>query len=108
MLNQLALYKAFQKKIYDVFRYKTVAPYLKSIKGYSKEKAKPIADLGVDPTTQGQILVKNGRYGPYITDGKTNVSVPKDVEPESISLESAIDLLDKKRKNPPKRRKRSK
>ncbi|MBB15800.1 DNA topoisomerase I [Candidatus Poribacteria bacterium] len=72
------------------------------------EKAKPIADLGVDPTTQGQILVKNGRYGPYITDGKTNVSVPKDVEPESISLESAIDLLDKKRKNPPKRRRRSK
>ena len=74
----------------------------------NKEKAKPIADLGEDPTTQGQILVKKGRYGPYITDGKTNVSVPKNMEPDSITRESAIDLLDKKRKKPSKRRRKSK
>lgn len=74
----------------------------------NEEKAKPIADLGEDPTTQGQILVKKGRYGPYITDGKTNVSVPKNMEPDSITRESAIDLLDKKRKKPSKRRRKSK
>jgi DNA topoisomerase-1 len=74
----------------------------------SEEKAKPISDLGEDPTTKGQILVKNGRYGPYITDGKTNVSVPKNMEPNDITRESAIDLLDKKRNSPSRSRKKSK
>ena len=74
----------------------------------SEEKAKPISDLGEDPTTKGQILVKNGRYGPYITDGKTNVSVPKNMEPNDITRESAIDLLEKKRNSPSRSRKKSK
>ncbi|HIO05463.1 TPA: type I DNA topoisomerase [Candidatus Poribacteria bacterium] len=74
----------------------------------SEEKAKPISDLGEDPTTKGQILVKNGRYGPYITDGKINVSVPKNMEPNDITRESAIDLLDKKRNSPSRSRKKSK
>lgn len=51
------------------------------------EAEKNIADLG-----QG-ILVLNGRYGPYITDGKKNAKIPKDTEPQSITLEQAQELL---------------
>jgi DNA topoisomerase-1 len=65
--------------------------------------ATPIAELGEDPETKTPILVKNGRYGPYITDGTTNVTVPKNVDPASVTREEAIDLLIKKRKAPKKR-----
>jgi len=47
-----------------------------------------IADLGVD-----NIQVLNGRYGPYITDGKKNAKVPKDREPKSLTLEECRTLL---------------
>jgi DNA topoisomerase I len=47
-----------------------------------------IADFGVD-----SIQVLNGRYGPYITDGKKNAKVPKDREPKSLTLEECRTLL---------------
>ncbi|MEK9155327.1 MAG: type I DNA topoisomerase [Patescibacteria group bacterium] len=60
----------------------------------------PLAELGKDPETGGMIVVKDGRYGPYITDGKTNVTVRKDQDPATVTLQEAIDLLAKKRKSP--------
>ncbi|MDD5623407.1 MAG: type I DNA topoisomerase [Candidatus Peribacteraceae bacterium] len=59
--------------------------------------AEPLSTLGKDPNTGGTILVKTGRYGPYVTDGKTNASLPKKFTPESITLEDAAELLAKKR-----------
>jgi DNA topoisomerase-1 len=47
-----------------------------------------INDFGVD-----NIQVLNGRYGPYITDGKKNAKVPKDREPKSVTLEESRVLL---------------
>jgi len=47
-----------------------------------------ITDFGVD-----NIQVLNGRYGPYITDGKKNAKVPKDREPKSLTLEESRALL---------------
>ena len=43
-----------------------------------------------------QIIVKDGRYGIYITNGKVNVTLPKDVDYTSLTLEDAIDLINKK------------
>lgn len=60
----------------------------------------PLAELGIDPETKTKILVKDGRYGAYITDGKTNVTIPKDRDPKSIITEEAIEMLAKKRKAP--------
>jgi DNA topoisomerase-1 len=47
-----------------------------------------IQDFGVD-----NIQVLNGRYGPYITDGKRNARMPKDTEPKAITLETCRELL---------------
>jgi DNA topoisomerase-1 len=47
-----------------------------------------IKDFGVD-----DIQVLNGRYGPYITDGKRNARIPKDTDPKSVSLELCRELL---------------
>lgn len=59
--------------------------------------------LGADPVTGGQIEVKNGRFGPYVTDGKTNASLSKKFDPETITLEEAADVLVKKRARGPSR-----
>lgn len=64
----------------------------------------PLKTLGHDPTTGGVILVKAGRYGPYVTDGKTNASLGKKVVPEELTLEQAVDILVKKRLRGPGRR----
>ena len=62
-----------------------------------EEMKKPLATLGEDPTSKGEIQIKNGRFGPYVTDGKTNVSIPKKIEPLTVNLEQAIEMLIKKR-----------
>lgn len=65
-----------------------------------KQMMTPLAELGVDPESKGNIVVKDGRYGPYVTDGKTNVTVPKDTDPKTVTLDQAIEMLAKKRKAP--------
>lgn len=72
----------------------------KDDKKRKEEMKKPIAELGKDPNSGGEILVKNGRFGPYITDGKTNVSCGKKIDPKDVTLEIAAEMLEKKRKAP--------
>ena len=71
-----------------------------------------LKNLGNHTTTGEALLVKDGRYGPYVTDGKVNASIPSDIEAENITLEEAVGLIDKKRSAPPRkkraRRKKSK
>ncbi|MCH8049319.1 type I DNA topoisomerase [Patescibacteria group bacterium] len=62
-----------------------------------KKQAEPIAELGEDPVSKQPILVKDGRFGPYVTDGKTNMSVPKGTDPASITFDQAVEMLKKKR-----------
>lgn len=68
-----------------------------------KQMLTPLAELGVDPASGGEIQIKTGRFGPYITDGKTNVSIKKSIEPKNITLEEAIEKLKKKREAPPRK-----
>ncbi len=60
----------------------------------------PLLELGEDPETKTPLLVKSGRYGAYVTDGKTNATVPKDQDPTTVTREQAIEMLIKKRKSP--------
>jgi DNA topoisomerase-1 len=55
--------------------------------------------LGTNPAGK-EVTVKTGRYGPYVTDGETNCSVPKRFTPEGITLEEAVELLEKKKTSP--------
>jgi DNA topoisomerase-1 len=54
----------------------------------------PGRSLGDHPAKGGAILVKKGRYGPYVTNNGVNATLPNDKTPESITLEEAIALLD--------------
>ncbi len=62
--------------------------------------AKPLKVFGKDPTSGGEIQLKDGRYGPYVTDGKTNASLPKSISPDDVDIVLAAQLLDKKRHAP--------
>src|SRR5690606_36046488 len=50
-------------------------------------KAEPIKTLGVHPVSGGEMKVMPGRYGPYVTDGTTNATIPRDVKPEDVTEE---------------------
>lgn len=54
---------------------------------------KALKDLGEHPDEGGEIKVFDGRYGPYVKHGKINATIPKDVDPQSISIEEAVRLI---------------
>lgn len=53
----------------------------------------PIKEFGDSPVTGKPIKLLEGRYGPYVTDGETNASLPKDTAPEAFTVEAALTLL---------------
>jgi DNA topoisomerase-1 len=66
----------------------------------------PLRELGPDPASGRPVVLKEGRFGPYVTDGETNASLRRGDEVESLTTERAIELLAERRsKGPaPKRR----
>jgi len=57
----------------------------------------PLREIGNDPTTGKPIVVRDGRFGLYVTDGETNASLRTADDPETISVERASDLLSERR-----------
>ncbi|MGF7150882.1 DNA topoisomerase-1 [Sphingomonas zeicaulis] len=54
----------------------------------------PLRMLGKHPRTEAEIKLMEGRFGPYVTDGETNATLPKTVQPEALTLEEAAQLID--------------
>ncbi len=73
-------------------------------RGRASSQPKTLKELGKHPTSDGMIVIKDGRYGPYVTDGTTNASLPRGVLPEAISLAEAIQLIDVRAATAPKKR----
>jgi len=77
-----------------------------------KQRNKPSTDIktfGNHPESGELLVLKDGRYGPYVSDGKFNAALPKDVSPDQIDFEMAITLInDRRAKGPVKRRRRKK
>jgi DNA topoisomerase I len=59
--------------------------------------ATPLRELGADPETGQPMVVRSGRFGPYVTDGTTNASLRTGDDPESITAERAAELLAERR-----------
>ncbi|RBY77865.1 type I DNA topoisomerase [Blastococcus sp. TF02-09] len=77
-------------------------------RGRAAAKA-PLKELGPDPVTEGAITVREGRFGPYVTDGETNASLRKGDDVETITLERAAELLaDRRAAGPAKKKKAAK
>jgi DNA topoisomerase I len=66
-----------------------------------REAAGPLRELGVDPANSKPIVVRDGRFGPYVTDGETNATLRKGDDVQAITLERASELLADKRARGP-------
>ncbi len=65
----------------------------------------PLRELGQDPATGKPVVIKDGRFGPYFTDGETNVTLRRGDDPATVTPERAFELLAEKRaKGPAKKR----
>jgi DNA topoisomerase-1 len=82
----------------------------KKLKGPSKGRfgADPGRPLGDHPDKGGPVVVKKGRYGPYVSHDGVNATLPSDITPETVTLEQALPLLDARAaRGPGKKPKRS-
>jgi DNA topoisomerase I len=68
--------------------------------------AAPLRELGTDPDSGAPVVLRSGRYGPYVTDGTTNASLRRGDDPESITMERAAELLAERRAAGPSKRAR--
>ncbi|HET7017950.1 MAG TPA: type I DNA topoisomerase [Streptosporangiaceae bacterium] len=69
--------------------------------------APPLRELGDDTASGKPIVLREGRFGPYVTDGETNASLRKGDAPEAITLQRAIELLAERRAAAPSTKRRT-
>jgi len=62
-----------------------------------KAPAAPLREVGVDPVSGGAVTVRDGRFGPYVTDGESNASLRVGDDPATITIERAAELLSDRR-----------
>ncbi|ARR52869.1 DNA topoisomerase I [Rhizorhabdus wittichii DC-6] len=61
--------------------------------GRQRGKAEPLKTFGASPVTGSEVKLMAGRFGPYVTDGETNATLPKTANPDELTAEAALELL---------------
>jgi DNA topoisomerase-1 len=67
----------------------------------------PLKELGKHPRTEAELKLMEGRFGPYVTDGTTNATLPKSIAPDELTLEEAAQLIDARAAMPSKTKKKA-
>ncbi|RKF16363.1 type I DNA topoisomerase [Roseovarius spongiae] len=75
--------------------------------GRGRAAAKPLKELGEHPRDGGPVNVLDGRYGPYVKWDKVNATLPKDTEPDAVTMDMAVALIDEKAAKKGKGRKKA-
>ncbi len=65
-------------------------------RGRGRSAAPPLKELGEHPESGGPVNVMDGRYGPYVKWEKVNATLPKDTDPQSVTMEMAVELIAEK------------
>ena len=95
-----------EQQLFDITLDEALAIYAQP-KQRGRAAAAPLKELGADPVSGKAVTVKDGRFGPYVTDGETNATLRRGDEPESITPERGFELLAEKRAKGPTTRKRA-
>ena len=93
-----------EDQIFDITLDEALAIYAQPKTRGRAAAAAPLKELGPDPATGKPVVVKTGRFGPYVTDGETNRTIPSGETPESMTPERAFELLAEKRAKGPAKR----
>ncbi len=95
-----------EEQLFSVTLDEARAIYAQPKRGRGRAAAPPpLKEFGVDPNSGTPILLKDGKYGLYVTDGETNATLPKGTAPEEVTLESAARLLAERRAAGPSKKK---
>ena len=98
-----------EHQLFDITLEEALAIYAQPKQRGRAAARPPLREFGEDPVSGKEVVVKDGRFGPYVTDGDTNATLRKDDDPESITQERAFELIAEKRaKGPTTRRRTSK
>lgn len=97
---------ATEQQLFDITLEEALAIYAQP-KQRGRASTAPLKELGSDPVSGRPMVVKDGRFGPYVTDGETNSTLRKGDDPESITPERGAELLAEKRAKGPTTRKRA-
>jgi len=95
-----------EEQIFEVTLERALAILAEPKRRRGQSAAAPLRELGVDPVSEKAMVLKDGRFGPYVTDGETNASLRKGDEVETITDERASELLQIRRDaGPPTKKK---
>ncbi|NLE71485.1 MAG: type I DNA topoisomerase [Actinomycetales bacterium] len=91
--------------IFDITLEEALAIYAEPKRGRGQAASTAaLRELGTDPVSGKPVVVKDGRFGPYVTDGETNATLRKGDDVETVTLERAAELLAEKRAKGPAKR----
>ncbi|HEY3558631.1 MAG TPA: type I DNA topoisomerase [Kribbella sp.] len=93
-----------EEQMFDITLEEALKIYSEPKQRGRRAAAPPLKELGEDPESKKPVVVKEGRFGPYVTDGETNATLRKDDSVETISLLRAAELLAEKRARGPVKR----
>ena len=85
-------------EVFEVGMNAAVAKLADAAKGGGRGRGsrEPLKVLGPHPRTEAEIKLMEGRFGPYVTDGTTNATLPKTLAPDQLTLEEAAQLIDER------------
>ncbi|TXR52381.1 type I DNA topoisomerase [Quadrisphaera setariae] len=91
-----------EDQLFEVTLEEALALYAEPKRGRGgRAAAAPLRELGTDPVSGSPVVVKEGRFGPYVTDGTTNATLRTADTVEAVTLERAAELLAEKRAKGP-------
>jgi DNA topoisomerase-1 len=90
-----------EQQLFDITLEEALAIYAQPKQRGRAAAKPPLAELGTDPVSGKPVVVKDGRFGPYVTDGETNATLRKDDDPETLTPERGYELLADKRARGP-------
>ncbi|MBZ2197294.1 type I DNA topoisomerase [Occultella gossypii] len=92
---------ASEDQIFDVTLEQALEIYAQPKRGRGATSAPPLKEFGEDPVSGKPVVVKDGRFGAYVTDGTTNATLRKDDPVETLTAERAYELIAEKRAKGP-------
>jgi DNA topoisomerase-1 len=99
---------ANEDEIFTVDLDQALVLYAQPKRGRGRVAAPPLKELGADPASGQPVVVKDGRFGPYVTDGETNASLRTGDSVETITIERAAELLQLRREAGPAKKRTKK
>ncbi len=92
-----------EQQIFDITLEQALEIYAQPKYG-ARRASSALAEFEADPVSGKPIRIRDGRFGPYVTDGETNVTIPRGTQPTEITYERAVEMLAEKRAKGPVKR----